>query len=415
MSINNLPTEIQAIILDETLDTVFDEALTNKHGYRTNADREVVGAGLGETIKKTRPALRAPVQTATTPAGLNDLDSGMTSSTPKLEQYELTLNEYKDMAKTNVVYDRIAIGSKFARDARGLAIQARDSLEMLSRNALFDTYMGGNTRVIAPAVSSANAIPVDDIRGFYVGQKVSVDGAAERVVTAVVAAGSNTSTSFRGISGTVTVDGAAFSATAGKDVRALDAPHIFRAGDVATSALVTGKLTGAQILAAVSRARDNGLSDDQFDFITSNSQIKGLYEDAMFRDLFTGAHNSNEAKNGVISQMLGVRLVPSTMAPVQGDLHRGILVAKGALVEGQFAETGYAGLANAVGSDPLVRVHDGVAHIIREPLDALKQIVTQSWVAVVGYAAPTDMHTTSAVIPTASAARFKRAIILESK
>lgn len=417
MSINNLPTEIQAIIEDETLDHVFDQPLTAKLGYRSKADKEVVGAGLGETIKKTRPALRAPVEDASTPAAHSDLDSGMTSSTPKLEQYELTLKEYKDMAKTNVVYDRIAIGTKFLRDAKQLGEQAARSLDGLARNALFDTYMGGHTRVIAPAVSSANVVPVDDIRGFRVGQKVSVDGASARTVTAVTAAGTNASTSFRGVSGTITLDGAAFSATAGKPVVAEDAPHIFRAGNVATSALVTDTLKAQQILDAVSRLHDNGLNDDMFDMLISASQARGLFEDAMFRDFFQGANKSDEYKFGVASEILGVNLVRTNMAPVEAasGLHRAIIVAKGALVEGQFAETGYAGLAGAVGSDPLVRIHDGVAHIIREPLDALKQWVTQSWVSVVGYAAPTDMHTTAEVLPTASEARFKRAIILESK
>lgn len=416
MSINNLPTEIQDIILDESLDTVFDEALTSKLGYRDNAERVQVGAGLGETIKKTRPALRSPVEDKSTPAAHSDLDSGMTSSTPKLEQYELTLAEYKDMAKTNVVYDRIAIGTKFLRDAKGLAIQARQSMDRLARNALFDTYLGGHTRVVAPGLSSANAIPVDDIRGFYVGQKVSVDGGSLRTVTAVVAAGSNASTTFRGISGTVTVDGAAFSAAAGKAVDAEDAPHIFRAGNVATSALVTGTLTADQVLDAVSTLHDNGLDDDQFDMLISAKQARGLFADAMFRDFFQGSNKSDEYKYGVASELLGVRLIRTNEAPVEASgLHRAMIVAKGALVEGQFAETGYAGLAGAVGSDPLVRVHDGVAHIIREPLDALKQWVTQSWVSVVGYAAPTDMHTTPDVLPTASKARFKRAIILESK
>ena len=47
-------------------------------------------------------------------------------------------------------------------------------------------------------------------------------------------------------------------------------------------------------------------------------------------------------------------------------------------------------------------------------IDALKQVVTQSWSYIGGFVAPTDTTTNPNTIPTASNAALKRAIILES-
>jgi hypothetical protein len=57
---------------------------------------------------------------------------------------------------------------------------------------------------------------------------------------------------------------------------------------------------------------------------------------------------------------------------------------------------------------------DDIAHITREPIDALKQVVTQSWSYIGGFVAPTDTTTTPNTVPTASNAAFKRAAIIET-
>jgi hypothetical protein len=62
----------------------------------------------------------------------------------------------------------------------------------------------------------------------------------------------------------------------------------------------------------------------------------------------------------------------------------------------------------------MIAVVDGIAHVTREPLDALKQVVTQTWSYIGGFVVPTDTTTTAATIPTANSAAQKRAILLES-
>ena len=51
--------------------------------------------------------------------------------------------------------------------------------------------------------------------------------------------------------------------------------------------------------------------------------------------------------------------------------------------------------------------------VTREPLDRLQQIIAQSWYWMGGFAAPSDITTLTTIVPTATNAAFKRAVILE--
>lgn len=107
------------------------------------------------------------------------------------------------------------------------------------------------------------------------------------------------------------------------------------------------------------------------------------------------------------------------MNPVQtlasvGVVRRAVLCGQGALVEGVFTDDAYAAASEADDNDGSIIVVDGIAHVTREPLDALKQVVTQSWSYIGGFVAPSDTTANPNTIPTATNSAFKRAIILES-
>jgi hypothetical protein len=51
--------------------------------------------------------------------------------------------------------------------------------------------------------------------------------------------------------------------------------------------------------------------------------------------------------------------------------------------------------------------------VTREPIDRLQQIIAQSWYWIGGFCAPTDVGTNPSVIPTATNAAYKRAVIIE--
>ena len=86
------------------------------------------------------------------------------------------------------------------------------------------------------------------------------------------------------------------------------------------------------------------------------------------------------------------------------------MVGQGALIEGQFA-----GMASPefAPDGSLVHMVDGVAMVTREPLDRLRQIIAQSWYWIGAFCAPTDTTTNPTVIPTATNAAYKRAVVIE--
>jgi hypothetical protein len=57
---------------------------------------------------------------------------------------------------------------------------------------------------------------------------------------------------------------------------------------------------------------------------------------------------------------------------------------------------------------------NNVALVMRPPLDRLGQWLGVSWVWIGDYAVPTDITATTAIIPTASSALYKRGVVLET-
>src|SRR5271165_4176289 len=86
-----------------------------------------------------------------------------------------------------MVTDRVGIASQFLQNAYVNGEQAARSLDELARNALFNAYFGGNTRVRTTLGSAGPAVAVDDIRGFQTtfvnGVPTGVGGAATLTVT----------------------------------------------------------------------------------------------------------------------------------------------------------------------------------------------------------------------------------------
>ena len=132
--------------------------------------------------------------------------------------------------------------------------------DRLARNALFNSYLGGNTRVRATLGSPAATVQVDDIRGFQLviagsgsiagtQQPVSpvtpmnvVMGATSYSLTSATADGTNVSTAPGGVSGTLTFSAnvSVSDATQGNAVVSAVAPRILRAGGRATTAALQG-------------------------------------------------------------------------------------------------------------------------------------------------------------------------------
>lgn len=437
MALSNFPVALQEVIQSGFLEREFQEALRSRLGYRACADQEVFAVGIGETLTKTRAGLRPAVTTPIIASQNTNLDNGLTPSNWGVEQYTLTLQHYAATSDLNVVTSRVAIADMFLRNAATNGEQAARSLDDLARNALFAPYMGGNTRVRTTLTSAGPQVAVDDIRGFQQGWVYGVPMPVSSSVTLTVVVGGNAytligaqvdalnvSTAPGGISGVLTFSGnvSVTDSTAGNVVVAATASPILRPnGRATTAAIVAGdQLTMANLLDAVATLRLNAVPeiDGAYNCYLDPVSARQLFSDASFQRLFTGATSSNTVfRQGMVNDFLGLRFVSTTEAFVQPHpmitgavVRRPIVVGQGALIEGQFG-----GMASPefTPEGSLVQMVDGVAMVTREPLDRLRQIIAQSWYWIGAFCAPTDTATNPSVIPTATNAAYKRAVVIE--
>lgn len=435
MGISAFPAALQPIIQQGYLERMFQDGLQSRLGFRAIADREQFAIGIGETLTKTRKGLKAPVTTPLDPAANTNLDNGMTASGWTVEQYTLALNMFGDTIDLNTVTSQVGIANQFQANALTNGVQAMQSLDRLARNALYGAYLGGNTRVAASLGAAAATVAVDDIRGF---QNVMANGVMTPVsaahtlsclvgsdayaCTGAAAAAVNVSTAPGGVSGTLSFSAnvSVADGAAGNAVVAATAPAVLRPnGRASTSALASGDtLQVRNVLQAVAALRSNNVPgiDGFYHCYLDDAQLLGLFGDADFKYLYRGAYASQEYRSGQIIELLGTRFIPTNEAPQQaslgaGPIHRAILCGAGALVEGNYAATGYEAVAD---TDSLRTMVDDVCMVTREPLDRLQQIIAQSWYWIGGYAVPTDVTAQSGIIPTASNSYFKRAVVIES-
>lgn len=437
MGIQNFPAALQPIIQQGFLEREFQQALRSRLGYRAVADREEIAVGIGETLTKTRAGLKSTVTVPLLASTNTNLDNGLTSTGWGVEQYTISINHYAATVDLNMVTSRVGIASQFLQNAYVNGEQAARSLDEIARNALFNAYFGGNTRVITTLTSAAPSVEVDDVRGF---QYAFVNGVQQPVSNSnplLVTIGSdvytlvgaspdttNVSTAPNGVSGSLTFSSnvTVSDATAGNSVQAATASVIERPnGRGNTSVLTTADtLTMDCLLNGVAELRSNAVPevDGAYNCYLDPVSARQLFADPDFKQLFMGATSANIVfRQGMVNDFLGLRFIPTTEAYVQPHptisgayVRRPIIVGQGALIEGDFA--GMA--ADDVAPDgALISMVDNVCMVTREPIDRLQQIIAQSWYWIGGFCAPSDTTTTPLTVPTATNAAFKRAVMVE--
>ena len=434
MPIQNMPTALQPAIQQGFLEREFKEGLTSALGFRDIADKEPVSINVGETVTKTRAGLKAPVTTPLNPSTNTNLDNGMTPTSTTIEQYTLGIDQYGDTTDLNIVTSQVGIANQFLLNAKTNGAQARQSLDRLARNALFSAYQGGNTRVKTTLGSPAATIAVDNVLGFELvlvnGKMVAVSGSTPATVlvgattyslTGVTRDGSNVSTTPLGVSGTLTfsTNVSTSDGTAGNAVIHSNAPAIIRPNSRSTStALIAGdNLTLAAVEDAVALARNNtGIVDQLFNLYLDNVSMRQIQADPDFKLAYQGQYGSKEMRRGQVLQLAGANWIPTTESLQQTNgavkIRRPILVVPGALVEGDYA--GMEQKAHQISDgNSEIQMIDDVVQVTRGPIDRLQQIVSQSWFWIGGFVAPTDATANSNIIPTASNAYLKRAVVIE--
>jgi len=454
MALNNLPASIQTAIQTGFLEREFREPLYANFAYRSVATRETFMANIGETLTKTRSALLPVITTPASTTANTDLDNGMSAQSFNVEQYIVTLNQYKATMDLNMMFERFAIASVFLQNARKLGEQAARSVETLAQQALYNAQLGQNTRVTTTLGAPGTTVHVDDIRGFTVSwttnnspvavsssnplsvtfirsgayssgtNSTNVTGSTYNV-TGFTADGSNTSTAPGGISGNLTFASnvSVADGTANNGLVAAVAPVIQRPFNRATTfQLGAGDtLTMQLLLQAKATLVANAVptfSNGMYRMVVDPFMVLPLYQDPAFQRFQIGHTGDGEYKRGKIAELLGIELIESVMTPVQaslggGTIHRGVLMGEGVLVEADWTDVGYNNVKNSLDEEELTVV-DGIAHITRPPLDRLGQVITQSWTYVGGFYSPTDLGTTTTTIPTANNSAWKRAVVIET-
>ncbi len=459
--IETLPDSLQAAIQQGYLGREFEQPLKNSLAYRQIAQRRPFPNQIGETFTATRGGLLPPVIAPLDPRTNTNLDNGLTPDSWNVEQYVMTLNQYASTQDLNVVTSGVAIASVFLENAMKSGTQACQSLDGLARDALFGPanvdsggYLESNTYVNTALGSPSTTLQVNDIRGFRKilnsqGKLIPVDGsntmpvmvganiyqlsgaAADTVNVSSArdvynSAGAKIS-GVGGISGVLTfttsvatLDGALNSAVTG-----FYAPAILRPNArTSTAGIVNGDyLTMSLLLDGVSLLENNAVPtvDGLYHLYADNKSLRQLFADPEFQLLYRGRGLQDPVyRSATVYEGLKMRFIPTTIAPQQlqtattgRQIRRPILCGADVLVEGTFANQKATMESNMKGMCHIEMVDD-IMHIVRPPFDRLGQIVAQSWSWIGGYAVPTDSTTTPAVVPTASNAYKKRAVIFET-
>jgi hypothetical protein len=458
----NFPAALAAILQQGFLERELEEGLDSILAYRRAALQETVPSRIGETLTRTRKGRKTPVTTPMTPASNTGLDNGLTSSTFSVEQYSFTIASYADTVDTNMQQELAGIADQLIANSRNNGVQAAQSMERICRYKLFSAYLGGNSRVRTDLnAGSTTTCWLDDIRGFTTvlvngvvtpissGNPLTVQEVAASnagvtqtlTVNTATADATNKSTTPDGISGSLTFT-AATTPVNGDAMTALNGPKILRPFSRLTTALLQGSdmLTMGLVEDALAYLRDNGvppMTDGTYHCILDNTSMRQLWADQDFKVLFAGNSRASEYRDGDIVRLLGVTFIPTTETYVQPPgvqyngaaynaastatglsvisqrIRRPIVLGAESIIQGDFEglETWLAREGvNAIGEVFLV---NGVAQILRPPLDRLQQVCSLSWNWVGDFAVPTDITATTAIIPTASNALFKRALVLE--
>jgi len=437
MGIQNFPAALQPIIQQGFLEREFQQALRARLGYRACADREEIAVGIGETLTKTRAGLKSTVTVPLLASTNTNLDNGLTSVGWNVEQYTISINHYAATVDLNMVTSRVGIANQFLQNAYVNGEQAGRSLDSIARNALFNAYFGGNTRVTETLTSAGPSIEVDDIRGFQYGFVNGVQQPVSGTNLLSVTIGSdiytligaapdvvNVSSAPNGISGSLTFSSnvTVADATAGNSVQSATASVIERPNACGNTSLLTASdtLTMSCLLDAVAQLRLNAVPevDGAYNCYLDPVSARQLFADPDFKQLFMGATAANMVfRQGMVNDFLGLRFIPTNEAYVQPHptisgafIRRPIIVGQGALIEGDFAGMAAQDIAP---EGAMISMVDNVCMVTREPIDRLQQIIAQSWYWIGGFCTPSDTTTTSLTVPTATNAAFKRAVMVE--
>jgi hypothetical protein len=379
--------------------------------------------------------LRAPNTTPNNVSNISDPNAGINFSGIQYEQFMMQVDRYDGGDFVDMFSRHFPIADKFFENYITLAQGAASSADFIARNVGYGVYTSMQSVVRLASGSASTTVEVDDIRGFK-----ALTGAQGEVATANIVVGANTyvlssavanssaTSSFTttdgtlsGIAGTLTFTSAVAAAdlTSHSPVKAVGAPTILRANArVSTQTLAAGDTLNMALIQKGKNLLVNnrmvGKNTKQAVLYATPDALYGLYRDPEFQLLYRGAYGSKTYTTGEVADLLGIRIVEVTSAPIQTlgalTIHRPIMVAEGWITKYEMTSTMFDEQLDG----PVHRiVADNIAMITTAPTDPAGQFVKQAYLQFVGYSCRTDRLLTSAVVPTATNAIYKRAVVFE--
>lgn len=446
--------QIQAILQDNTLQRVFQDALFPELFFRKEAQAEKFAGKIGETLTRTRTGLLAVNLVPLVPGN----DPGV--NTYGVEQWTVNPNQYGNSVDTSMPADRAALASKVLEDTKKVGLNAGETLNRLTRNALYRAYTAGNTNATIIQAIGAVAVHVASINGFtdsiVNGVVTAVSAAAPVVVTfvggepantVVAATPDNPAAAFGPgwltLGAALTVGIAARSA-----VTSGDAIQIYRVGGgVSVDAIGAADILTLQDFTNVNAIlQQNNVpmhADGAYHAHLGPVGQAQVYNDNQWQRLHDSLPDHIEYRDFYMGRKVGMDYIKNTVVPT--NVNSGALVATGAggafnsneigadvindggvligrtivtgyevLTEDYIPETDYISEAGVTGKVGSATVSNGAAIIenerirltIRAPLDRLQQVIAQTWSWSGDFGVPSD-------ITTGGAARRKRAVIME--
>jgi len=423
---------------------------------------------ISPVLEDIAPASQTGPLNAGTPAGV-----GSAYPAFPMEQFAVGIGMLQGQEiDLNLIQDEQIIASLFKENVDNLAEQAALSLDLRAARLGFQAYEGGSTFVDESyaAVGSAANCHVDNVLGFDKAfQQVTINGnvfstglpqatsatytlavkvthltgiVETKNVTGVVYDGtyptSGNASSMQasglntGWSGKLTLaSDLADALVVGDTIQAFDAQQVLRPnGKLNRYELAATDTIGAQlIIDAVAQLRRNGikppLSNGTYPCYIDPIVDAQFFTDAQYQIMSQGQMESPDFKGARVSQNFGVTFVPTTNAPVYSsadNTNSGLQVAatRRAIVCGTawLQESPFAGVDDAISNMPDMGVSDirlveRIAFVTRLPIDRAGQILSQMWWYIGGFVVPTNATINKTVIPSATASRYKSAVVVE--
>lgn len=457
IAVLGLPPDIVSAIQDRTLERMFHDALYPRLLFRSEAMPETWAANLGERAVFTRTGL-IPVSTTPLTPGTDPAPDSYA-----LEQWEVEARQFGKSIDTHMPTSYVALAPLFLRNTTQLGLNAGETLNRLTRNALYRAYLGGNTVTIAAALAGALTLRVASLNGFserVINARPTPVSPANPLPIAINVVGEPANTVVGAVPdnpldpfgpGTITLGAVTTNPIPLRTaVLASTRSRITRVGGALSIDGITGAnvLTLQTIIDTVARLRANKIppqSDGYYHVHVTPEGEAQLFADAQWRQLFQSLPDSAVYRDLAIGQLVGCRFYRNTENPNDGNsgllidtsggagaareaseiggevinqagvgIRRAIVIGGGAIYEKYLDESKFiteAGVQGKIGEFSVTNngvqvMTTRIRYIARAPQDRLQQVVSQTWSWSGDFGIPSDGL-------TGDASRYKRAAVIE--